>query len=316
MHHVLHTVLSSQRAQIEAAALAATGQKSLDNANRSKSAAEVKASALVEKAVRGVFKQYAADRMAIELQYTKVDSDYIRAAESCLKACEMSMKAGVPLCGGLKFQQLLFAEFEEWLKRISKGHGDLLGSADQVHNMLCHPDFSSTVLLHALRQAMNPQRIPDQAGELEISHKLTDMWKAAMIVVIPVVWWTGLVVCWIWAAIGCCLYLMLLSEAHDARQSAAPSTVCSRPSSYRRQSAACYSSASAHVAPYSSSSSASDYVAPSSSYSSSSSPSSGTIFKRGPRGGLMHKTCTGNWNYVSHNRPARASRLIAEAERG
>ncbi len=308
MHHVVHTVLSSQHAQMEAAAIAAAAQKSLDKADRSKSAAEGKASMLMEQAVKDVFQQYAADSVAIDLHYTQLDSDYSRAAESCLKACEKSMKAGVLLCGGIKFQQLLFAEFEEWVKPINKDHGELLGSATQVHNMLCRPDFSSTVMLHALRQAMNPQRIQDQASELEpirkfeISHQLsTDMWKTAKFVVL-VVWGT---VGWILTAIGC-LLVMLLSAADDAGESAAPSTVCSSQSSYQRQSAACYSSASAHVAPRSS-------------YSSSSSSSSslpGTDFSTGPRGGLKYKTRTGRERYVSSNKPARANRLRAEAARG
>ena len=306
MHYVVHTVISSQHAQMEAAAIAATAQESLDKANRSKSAAEVKGSALMKKAVKDVFQQYAADSMAVALHYTQLDSDYSRAAESCFKACEKAMKAGVPLCGGVKFQQLLFAEFEEWVKRINKGHGELLGSAVQVHNMLCHPDFSSTVMLHALTQAMSPQRNQDQATELEASvqkvfkgfHRLsTGMWKVAKFVVL-VVWTTvGRTL----TAIGC-LLMMLLSVADDAGQ---PS-VRSRPSSYRMQSASCHSSASAFVAPSSSYSSSSSF--------SSSSPS--TVFSTGPRGALKYTTCTGSVRHVSSNKPARASRLRAEAARG
>ena len=300
-----------------AAATAATAQTYLDKAKRSKSAAQVKATTFMEKAVRGVFQQYAADRMAIALHFTDLDSDCIRAAESCLKACEKSMKARVPLCGGIKFQQLLFAEFEEWVKRINKGHGELLGSATQVHNMLCRPDFSSTVLLHALGRAMNPQRTQDHPSDLEhfvrifaIFHEpSTDIWKVAKVVVL-VVWRT---VGWILTAIGY-LLMMLLSAADDAGQSATPSI---RPSSYQGQSAAWYSSASADTIPSPSySSSSSFHVAPSSSYSSSSSSSSGTIFSTGQRGGLKYITRTGSERHVSINRPARANRLRAEVARG
>ncbi|DBA76984.1 TPA: hypothetical protein ACH3X1_009575 [Trebouxia sp. C0004] len=59
MHHMVHTVLFSKHAQMEPAAIAAAAHKSLDKADSSKSAAEGKASVLMEQAF---FQQYAADQ--------------------------------------------------------------------------------------------------------------------------------------------------------------------------------------------------------------------------------------------------------------